>query len=155
MRVLILSIFLFVKMPLFSQDTTVTWIRNIDTSSYKISYRKSNIPKEFYKFIGINRKNEIVNPSKNWTPSCISRKHYRLNWIAKDKNNHWVISVTYGGRGVFTTYQYFDKVNDKLNLNELDFGRGNFQFSQTVKYIKSGDFEFEEIDLSDYEEEIE
>lgn len=146
MRVLILTIFLFVKMPLFSQDTIVTWIRNIDTSSFKISYRKNNIPKEFYKYIGIYNKKEISNPRKNWSPSCILRKHYKLNWIAKDKSNHWVISVTYGGRYLGTTYHYFDREKSNLNINQMIFRKRDLTFEQAVKIIKSGNFKFEEID---------
>lgn len=137
----------------FPQDTTVTWIKNIDTSSFKMFYSKSNIPKEFYKFIGIDNKKDMANPTDKWTPSCIGKQHHRLNWIARDKNNHWVISVTYGGKGVWTNYHYFDKENGKLNINELIFNRRDLPFGQTVKEIKSGNFEFEEIDLADYEED--
>jgi hypothetical protein len=137
----------------WGQDTTVTWLRNIDTTTFKMLYNKRAIPKEVYQVIGMANKNDIANPADNWTPSCMASPHRGLNWIAKDKKNHLVISVTYGAKAVVTKYYYFDKEKGKLNVNELTFERKRLTFVQTTRLIKTRDFEFEEIDLAEYEKE--
>lgn len=149
MRISILLIFVFINNFVFSQDTTVKWLTNIDTSSYKMFYERKNIPEEAYKVIGMNNKDDIANPTDNWTPSCLVKPHQGLNWIAKDKKGHMIISVTYGAKSITTRYFYFDKEKGQLNINELTFGRKRLTFGQTVKLIKTKEFEFEEFNLDD------
>jgi hypothetical protein len=96
----------------------------------------------------MDHKDDIAEPADNWTASCLSKPHQGLNWIAKDKNNHIIISVTYGAKAVITRYFYFDKDSGKLNVNELEFNRKRLSFQQTVSLIKAGEFEFEEVDLN-------
>ena len=102
---------------LFAQDTTVAWIKKIDSLSYKTFSDKKYIPREFYKVIGFDSITQVANPNDKWTPSCIGRQHYRLNWIAKDKINHWILSISYGGKSSSTSYYLFDKEKGKLNSN--------------------------------------
>jgi len=155
MKISVLIISLLTTGLSFSQDSTVTWIKNIDTLSFKMLTGKKDIPKEFYKFVEIKSLKEIANPTDEWTPSCIRTPHKKLHWIAKDKNNHWVLSVTTGGKGVFAGYYFFDKEKGKLNFNELNFRKRYMTFGQTITCIKSGQFSFDEFDPDQYKDDEE
>lgn len=153
MKSVVLIVFLLISNFLFSQDTTVLWIRNIDTLAFKLSYDKQDIPKEFYKTIGISSTEQIANPSDNWTSSCMNPIHHKLEWIAKDKNNHWVISITYGGRASGINYYLFDMEKVKLNINELLIYDKYLTLGSLVNHIKAGKYEFEDIEPSNSEDE--
>ncbi|MEO8149095.1 MAG: hypothetical protein ABI723_15725 [Bacteroidia bacterium] len=129
-----------------SQDTTVSWFKNIDTLSYKIYFNEDKIPKECYAVIGIYKLKEIANPDKPVTLGCVGKEgvpRLKFNWIAKDNKNHIIISITSGGRGVFNHYYYFDKEKGKLNVNEIIF-RHKLTFTETIYRINSKDYELEE-----------
>jgi hypothetical protein len=152
MRALTIIILLLTSRFSFSQDTTVTWIKNIDTSSFKMLYDKRDIPKEFYPVLSIEALNTIANPSEKYSPGCINPIRGQLNWIAKQKSR-WVISVTYGGKGVWTRFFFFDKENGKLNINEMNFlgpKRSDTTIREVAALIKSGQYEFEEFDPNQY-----
>jgi hypothetical protein len=122
MRTLILTISLFVNIFLFSQNSTGNWINRIDTSLYTLRYRAIDIPIDFYTIIGINGLKEIANANDSFERGCTgSLPHKRINWIANDSNNHWILSVSYGGRGSGTEYYFIDKVRSNLNVNQLYF----------------------------------
>jgi hypothetical protein len=136
----------------YSQDTSVTWIKNFDTSSFKISYNKKDIPKEFYRVLSIKRINKLANSSDKYSPGCTNPIRGQFHWMAKEKE-HWVISVTYGGKGVDTRYFFLDKDKVTLNINEMNFNlprRGKTTFGQIVTAIKGGRYEFEEFDSDVY-----
>lgn len=126
MRVVLFLFFLFVGDQMFSQDTTATWLFNIDTSAYTVHFDKKQIPKELYAIIGIESTKDIANPGKSYQRGCVSNgvlPRKRLNWIASDSSNHWIISVSYGGRASGTKFYFVDKDNGKLNCNVLYFNR--------------------------------
>lgn len=144
MRIFIFLFSLFTFNQLFSQDTTVTWIYKIDTS-YHIQYQVSDIPNEFYTIIGISDSTEIVNANKEYGVGCTgSLPHKRLNWIAYDDKNHWILSVSYGGRGSGTDYYFLDKENGVINTNQLYFHGKNYDsltLGLIAKNIKAKQFD--------------
>lgn len=146
MRALTIIILLLTSRISFSQDTNVTWIKNIDTYAFKLLYDKRDIPKEFYSVLSIEDLNTIANPSEEYSPGCTNPIRGQLNWIAKQKSR-WIISITYGGKGVCNRFFFFDKDNGELNINEMNFlgpKKSGTTIREVVTLIKSGQYEFEE-----------
>lgn len=144
----------------FAQDTSVTWINNIDTTTFKIFYSRKSIPKDFYKIIGISKRGDIVSAHKAYQKGCVNRGRAskRLNWLAKDNNNHWVLSISYGGRASGTKYIYIDCNKDGLNINGFYFTGGhhnNYSLGQTITKLKEGQFYRMDFSSFDNEEEKE
>jgi hypothetical protein len=145
MKTSLIIILLLLSRLSFSQDTTVTWIKNIDTSSFKIIYNKKSIPKEFYRILEIKKIEELANSTDKYTPSCKGLIRGQFHWMARQKD-YWVISVTYGGKTVGTRYLFLDKNESKLNINEINFNLPRFgmtSFGQIVSEIRLGQYEFE------------
>lgn len=148
MRNLILILFVLINSYLFSQDTTVTWISNIDTSAFKIYYDKKYIPIEFYSIIRISNLKEIYNSGKRFktgNPFVQDKLIRRFNWLAVDKSKHWVLSVTYKSRGYGTSYFYIDKEKKEyIIVNCFGFlGLPNYnelKFHETLERLKSRQF---------------
>lgn len=147
MRTIFLILFLLTIEFSFSQDTTVTWLNNIDTSSFQIFYKKKNIPVYFYSIIGIKNKKDIASSNKSYQTGCVGRHglpRKRLNWLAQDNNNHWVLSVSYGGFAHGTKYFFINKDNGKLNVNCFHFfGTPNYNdltFGATIYRLKARQF---------------
>jgi len=152
MRTSFIIILLLTSGLSFSQDSTVTWIKNIDTSSFKMLYNKKDIPKEFYRVLNVKDINKLANPTDKYSPGCTNPIRGQLHWIAKQKNR-WVICVTYGGKGVHTRFYFLDKEKGTLNINEINFPtpmRSDATFGQVVASIKSRQYEFEEYDADQY-----
>ena len=149
MRLFLIITLLLTSGLSFSQDTTVTWIKNIDASSFKMLYDKKDIPKEFYRVLDIKDLKRLANPKDKYSPGCTNPIRGQLKWIAKQKNR-WVISVVYGGKGVSNCYYFLDKEKGNLNINEIKFQRRYLTFGQTVQNIKAGKYEFEEYDPEQY-----
>jgi len=132
----------------WGQDTTVTWINNIDTNSFKLLYDKKEIPKEFYLILQMRTIKDIASANEPFQGGCTGGgkgwPSQHLNWLAVDKNNHWVLSVSHGGRGYWTDYYYFDKEKGQLNVNILMFkgniGDSGFTFEQTIPKLKARQF---------------
>jgi hypothetical protein len=99
-------------------------------------------------------KSEIANPGEKYVSGCVGPSdipHNRLNWVAKDKNNHTVVSISVGGKAHRTKFFYIDKDKGMYNINELCFGRSfkgtvNLTFGLTSNKIRAKDFEFEDYD---------
>lgn len=126
MRSTLLILCLIADEQLFAQDTTVTWLFNIDTSAYAIYFDKKQIPQELYSVIGIESTKDIANPGRAYQRGCEGNgvlPRQRLNWIASDTSNHWIISVSYGGRASGTKFYFIDKDSGRLNSNILYFKR--------------------------------
>jgi hypothetical protein len=152
MKTLLFIIFILTSGLSFSQDTTVTWIKNIDTTAFKLLYNKKDIPKEFYRVLNVKKINKLANPTDNYSPGCTNPIRGQLHWLAKQKNK-WVICVTYGGKGVYTKFYFLDKDKGTLNINVLNFPRpkkSNTTFGQIVTTIKSGQYSFEEFDQDQF-----
>ena len=145
MKTKLLILFLLTTKFLFSQDTTVTWINNIDTNSFKVCFKKRCIPKEFYSIINVDNSKDIANAKKKYQTGCVGHglPHHRLNWLAKDKNNHWVLSISYGGLHNRTDYFFIDKEKGKININcfNLRLSRNcnqfDLSFGNTITRIKA------------------
>ena len=152
MRTFLIIIFLLTSRLSFSQDTTVTWIKKIDTSAFKMFYNKKDIPKEFYRVLNVKDIKKLANSTDKYSPGCTNPIRGQFHWMARQKNR-WVISVTYGGKGVYTRYYFLDKDKGTLNINELIFDvpkRGKTTFGQIVSTIKSGQYSFDEFDPDQY-----
>ncbi len=122
MQRLFIVLFLVVGKFLLAQDTTVTWMYDLDPATFTIHYDKKDIPEEFFSILGVESASDIANPGKPYQKGCTSRRalpHKRLNWIASDSNNHWVLSISYGGRGSGTMFYFIDKETGKLNSNQF------------------------------------
>ena len=133
---------------LMSQDTNVVWLKNIDTLNFKLQYNKKFIPKDLYKYLEIT-KIEMANPNEPYRAGCVGQKGVpstRLNWVAKDNQNHLVISISIGGLAHRTLYFFLDKQSLAYNINELSFGHDSRELSlgKVVNRIQSKSFEFEE-----------
>ncbi len=152
----ILTVALFITCRVFySQDTTVVWIKNIDTTTYKIFYKKKEIPKEFYRVLNIKDIKKLANPKDKYSPGCINPIRGQFHWMAIQKKK-WIICVTYGGKGVYTKFFFLDKDKGILNINELNFPeplKSNTTFGQVVTIIKAGQYAFEEFDPEQYKED--
>ena len=136
---------------IFAQDTTVVWLQNIDTTAFKFYNDKKYIPKDFYKYIDIKSSKEIANPTEEYTSGCVGREgipRKKLNWLAKDKNNHIVMKISTGGKAHRVLYYYLDTDKKKLNINQLFFGyqSRDYTFGMTSLKIKTNEFEFLEYD---------
>jgi hypothetical protein len=151
MRQFFSIVFILTTRLLFSQDTTVTWFKNINTLSYKLFNTKDKIPKECYVVVGIYKLKEIANPDELRALGCVGKKgvpRIRLNWISKDDKKHIIISTTTGGRGIFNNYYYFDNENGKLNVNEIVF-RYSLTFQQTIQQINLKEYRLkQEVNLN-------
>lgn len=122
MRKLLFVLLLISGKFLLAQDTTVTWMYTIDPATFTVQYDKKNIPEEFFSILGVESVSDIANPGKPYQKRCTSVRdlpHKRLNWIASDSTNHWVLSISYGGRGSGTLFYFIDKENGKLNTNQF------------------------------------
>ena len=139
---------------LFAQDTGAVWLRNIDTLEFKILYNKKAIPTELLKYIEVNKLNEIANLDEKFISGCVgssSIPHTRVNWVAKDKKNHYAVSISFGGYAHKTRFYYLDNDKKKININELFFGNSytlttGLTFGSTTKKINNGEFQFFEWD---------
>jgi hypothetical protein len=146
MKTFFALLFFLTANQLFAQDTTVAWINNIDTSVYTIKYNKKDIPTEFYSIIGIEKQNEIASANELYQKGCtgsglLPRK--RLNWIANDNHNHWVLSISYGGRANGTEYYFIDKEKEKPNSNCFYFygsNAMNLTFGETTLRMAAKQF---------------
>jgi hypothetical protein len=115
-------------------------------------YHKKDIPKEFYCVLNIKDIKKLANPSDKYSPGCTNPIRAQLHWMARQKNR-WVISVTYGGKGIYTRYYFLDKDKNILNINEINFNvprRGKTSFGQIVATIKNGQCSFEKFDPDQY-----
>lgn len=119
-----------------------SWIKNIDTLSFKIHTTKRYIPKEFYSPIGIERRNQIANLHGNFNPGCSGLgKGRRLNWIANDENGHWIISISRGGRAYNTSYYFIAKEKGEIKLNRFSFygfNRKYYNLGLSIRCLKLG-----------------
>ncbi|MGZ3862890.1 MAG: hypothetical protein ACXVPN_10800 [Bacteroidia bacterium] len=144
MRAIFLATCFVASVNLLSQDTTVAWLNNIDTATFKIYYKKGSIPKDFYTFVGIDNLSEIVSANKPYRKGCLgSLPGQRLNWLAKDNRGHWVLSVSFGGRAPGTKYLYIDHEKNIYNINGfwfLDDDRNNLTLGGALRKIKSGQY---------------
>ena len=157
------NIFIFLTVltvDLFSQDTTTTWLRNIDTADFKVYFNKKAIPADLLKYIEVDNLKEIANPGKKYVAGCVGphgAPHMRLNWVAKDKKNHFAVSISFGGKAHATRFYYIDHDNNKTNINELSFGHSfkeaiNLSFGGATTKIKTKEFEFEEYEEPESDE---
>ncbi|HXU26674.1 MAG TPA: hypothetical protein VN698_05525 [Bacteroidia bacterium] len=141
----------------------MAWLLNIDTLQFKTYYSKKAIPTALLKYIEVDKLKEIANPNKEFASGCIRRHgvpHIRLNWIAKDKQNHIIASISFGGKGRITNFYYLDNDNNKTttNINELSFDGGYTEITAltlgtTVTRIKAGQFKFEEYEEPESDED--
>lgn len=122
MRKLFIVLFLITGKFLSGQDTTVTWMYDPDPATFTIHYDKKYIPEEFFSILGIESASDIANPGKPYQKGCTSVRdlpHKRLNWIASDSSEHWVLSISYGGRASGTMFYFIDKEKGALNSNQF------------------------------------
>ena len=111
------------------QDTTATWMYDINPDDFKVSYRIADIPKQFYDVMSICCKHDIVVKDEDFKSNCVGPGVTRkLNWIAKSKNKRWVISISYGGKAYYVVNYFFDYDNDEMNVNGfILLGRDRFE----------------------------
>jgi hypothetical protein len=142
MKIVLFIAFILGSFYIFSQDTTFAWVENIDTSVFSIKYKSRSIPKEFYAIIGIENAKQIASANEPYKIGSHSKKdlpNKRLNWLAEDKNKHWVLCISYSGLAHGTKYIYIDKEKGTLNYNTLKFtGEDNqtLTFCATTLEIK-------------------
>ncbi len=144
-RAIILTVLILKTVILISQDTTVTWLTNINVAEFKIAYKKRAIPREFYDVIGIDHLRDIASAHRPYRQGCIANglPGHRLNWLAKDDKGHWVLSVSFGGRGHNTKYIFIDHDKNKKNINGFYFlGEKchDLVLSEMVSKIKSHEY---------------
>ena len=139
---------------LFAQDTNAVWLKNIDTLDFKIVCNKKAIPTDLLKYIEVDKLKEIANPNEKFISGCVGSfdiPHKRINWVAKDKKNHFVVSISFGGRAHRTCFYYVDNDGKKTNINELYFGNSYasltaLTFGSTTNKIRTKEFKFLEYD---------
>ncbi|MNV00555.1 hypothetical protein D3C71_907210 [compost metagenome] len=147
MRVTLLFFLLLNTGNSFSQDSTVAWIQNMDTTSFKMFYHKKKIPKKFYEILNIKKISQVANPGDDYSPGCTNPIRSQLHWIAKQKNR-WVLFMTYGSSAVSDRLYFIDLDNDKVNVNLVrlpgKYERDSFHFGQLVALINSGLYRLED-----------
>jgi hypothetical protein len=117
-------------------------------------FTKKAIPSDLLNYIQVDKLKEIANPNEKFTSGCVGSfgiPRIRVNWVAKDKKNHFVISISFGGKAHRTCFYYVDKDSKKTNINELYFGNRyhaltSLTFGATTKIIKAKEFRFLEYD---------
>ena len=118
-KTLVLLLILF-PLKSFSQTGSKAWLDTIDTHSFRVYKNKNKVPEEFLKALDIESKRKIANPYGHFRKGCTGfGKSRRLNWIAKDKNNHSIISISHGGRSYGTEYYYCEITENKVCLYGL------------------------------------
>lgn len=139
----ILALCLFAGRYLLSQDTTTTWMFHIDTSAFTVRYDKGFIPAELYAAIGIENTRDIANPHMPFRKGCTGTgtiPHKRLNWIAQDTSNHWILSISYGGKSSGTQFYFIDKDSGKINTNVFylqGINQEDYSLSTVLTKLKS------------------
>lgn len=137
----------FVK-PLYGQDTSVSWVRNIDTVQFKNFYHKKLIPKQLVQYLTDKGLKDIANPGEKYRSGCVGPRSlpaYRLNWIAKDKHNHLIISIASGGWAHGTLFYCIDKEKGRININEiiLEHQSTNWTLTEVASALRKRQFVFE------------
>ena len=147
----LIFLILFISLNLFGQDTSSTWMFDINSSKFKLYHKTKYIPKEFYNIISVEDKNDIVDNDKNFKRNCIGPGITRkLNWLAKDKYKRCIISISYGGRVFQTIFYCFDFDSGKLNANGFYIRVENhdkISFPQFISLINERKLEREDIDF--------
>jgi len=139
MKNIFLLVFLFVNVQLLhaQQSITNSWLKNIDTSSYKVYYKKKFVSRKIISAIDM-KKSWIAEPDGKFSAGCTgSGKRKRLNWVAKDKNGHVILSISYGGIASGISYYFIDSDSGNLNVNKLNIPGSNNSFVDVVDKIKS------------------
>lgn len=135
--------FLVLAKQLIAQDTSVTWIHHVNPSAFTVHYDKKSIPQELFSILGIQSVADIANPGRRYQKGCIAYRnlpHKRLNWIATDSSNHWIVSVSHGGRGSGTLFYFIDKEKGDLNTSRFTVqvaGAEKLHLTKVVEEIKA------------------
>ncbi|MGV3612349.1 MAG: hypothetical protein ACO1N0_15430 [Fluviicola sp.] len=133
----------------FSQDGTVTWLQNADSSEFKLFYHKNHLPKAFYRVDGIDPK-KLANAKDFYSPGCTNPVRGQLNWVAK-KENKWVICLTKGSSAVMTIVYFLDKETEKLKAYSTTRPvNREITFAEFMSLLKSGERKLEELDPADF-----
>lgn len=149
MRTLIFILTFLAGQSLFSQDTTTTWMFSIDTSAFTVRYDKGFIPAELYSAIGIQSTRDIANPHMPYHKGCTgtgTMPHKRLNWIAQDSSNHWILCISYGGKASGTQFYFIDKHTGEINSNVFylhGINPEDYSLSTVLTKLKSGQYKRE------------
>jgi hypothetical protein len=138
MKIVLIIVLTLATKLLFSQDTSATWINKIEKLSFKVYHGKRHIRKEMFSSIGIERKIEIARRYGYFSKGCRGLRHKRLNWLAKDKDDHYILSISNGGRFYGTRYFFMEYNKEKLKVEELLIaGDLKMTFTEMVNVIKA------------------
>lgn len=118
----ILCFLLLFSTSLFSQDTILNRIKNINPKDFTVYKRKKDIPLEYLKYLPIKDLRQIANPGKHFNTNYAdtSQPQNGLNWVALDKNNRMVISISNGGYFIATYFYYICKLKDDIYTYNLE-----------------------------------
>ena len=134
----------------FSQDITVNWIQNLDSTEFKLFYHKRELPRAFYRIQGIKTPNKIASAADSYSPGCTNPVRGQLNWGAKCGKN-WVICVTRGSNAVSTIIYFLDYDTGKLRAySTTEWSRRDITFGQIIQLLKTGENGLAELDPADF-----
>ena len=142
MKNILLLVFLCVNVQLLhaQQSITNSWLKNIDTISYKVYYKKKFVSRKIIATIDM-KKSWIAEPNGRFRAGCTGKgKSKRLNWVAKDKNGHIILSISHGGLASGISYYFIDSDSGSLNANKLEISGRNNSFVDVVDKIQSLDY---------------
>lgn len=127
-----------------AQEQNPDWINQMDIANYKVYKKTSKLDNIFLSKIETER-NDIANSTGKFSFGCTGKgKHIRLNWMAVDKNNHQIISLSYGGKAYYTSYFLVDYDNESLNLRTMRVLSSNRELTleQVVESINENNYEW-------------
>ncbi len=145
MKSLLLYILLFTTSFLYSQEENLShWVYKIDSNDFKVFSNKTKIPIAFLNEVELKR-SSISNQKGNFNPSCVGGgKKVRLNWAARDSDNHWIISLSFSGKSYYTKVYLvsFDNSIVEANYIRLHHTLPEASFSESVDKIMAGNFDW-------------
>jgi hypothetical protein len=113
--------FLFAFNQVFGQEVIESDSVNTDSSDYILSDKLSKIPTAFFKITGINRLS-ITTKDKNFASGCVVngiKKSIKLDYVKTNKRkNTQIISLTFGGKTLYTKIYYLSYKNGVLKVKE-------------------------------------
>lgn len=125
MKNLIFICLLFFTKLTFSQKKLMPlWCKFWKEKKFEKAYNFEDVPTKIYAYIAVKDSSNITDKKENFSSGCVvahNQKKTLFNWIATNHKNQFIVSITYGGKRLWTTYYYIDfTVPNKPKFYSID-----------------------------------
>ena len=110
-NLLLICLLCFTKHSYSQQNTKPVWCKFWNEKKFTKKYTFDEVPKYLYEYLNLTDSNVITDRIENFSSGCtlsLNQKSKLFNWIATNNKNQWILSITYGGKRVWTTLYYID-----------------------------------------------